>query len=87
MNNFGRIMREVSNGALDVKSIDKLFEEKVKVKLSDDWATSNQAATAESMPGSDHWAQSKQVETPDSDSGSESNWSHVNSSWGGLSTS
>ncbi|KAI1771921.1 hypothetical protein F4818DRAFT_444919 [Hypoxylon cercidicola] len=63
-NQFARIMRDVSNGALDVKSINKVFEEKVKVKLSDDWVASKQASTDEFVPGSDQWVQSKQAETP-----------------------
>ncbi|XXH00533.1 hypothetical protein Hte_006881 [Hypoxylon texense] len=67
---FPRIMREVSNGRLDVASIDEIFEEKVKVKLSEDWATQKQAATAESVPGSNQWIQSKQAQARNSESGS-----------------
>ncbi|KAI1768050.1 hypothetical protein GGR53DRAFT_33592 [Hypoxylon sp. FL1150] len=81
---FGRILREVSNGSLDVRSIRKAFDEPVQVKLSDDWGTPSQASAAGPVPGSNQWAESKQAEASGSRPKPNESQLQGKATWSGL---
>ncbi|KAI1469689.1 uncharacterized protein F4812DRAFT_469784 [Daldinia caldariorum] len=70
---FELAIKQVTNGALDIKILNGLADGTAKMKFDEDWAASKQRNGSGPVPGSDAWVEEKNKQTSSSTSNPQSN--------------